>query len=160
MTSRFHMFNSFLWSSQIVSHSKPSSKWGPSSLGQELLRILRRKFANLDLLRIRHFEKFDFRSDTHGTGHPRPQALFPTPPPTPVRATLGWLRSRAGLLWFDTAPSSLYYLILTPPALRDQVQLPCSLTRNIIHHTVCTKNLLGWKRIINYHFSQEGTFWT
>ena len=48
--------------------SKPSSKWGPSSPGQELLCVSRRKFANLDLLRIRHFEKFDFRSDTHGTG--------------------------------------------------------------------------------------------
>ena len=46
--------------------SKPSSKWGPSSPGQELLCVSRRKFANLDLLRIRHFEKFDFRSDTHG----------------------------------------------------------------------------------------------
>ena len=48
--------------------SKPSSNWGPSSPGQELLCVSRRKFANLDLLRIRHFEKFDFRSDTHGTG--------------------------------------------------------------------------------------------
>ena len=48
--------------------SKASSKWGPSSPGQELLCVSRRKFANLDLLRIRHFEKFDFRSDTHGTG--------------------------------------------------------------------------------------------
>ena len=62
------MFSSFLWSSQIVYVSKPSSKWGPSSPGQELLCVPRRKFANLDLLRIRHFEKFDFRSDTHGTG--------------------------------------------------------------------------------------------
>ena len=62
------MFSSFLWSSQIVYVSKPSSKWGPSSPGQKLLCVPRRKFANLDLLRIRHFEKFDFRSDTHGTG--------------------------------------------------------------------------------------------
>ena len=49
--------------------SKPSSNWGPSSPGQELLCVSRRKFANLDLLRIRHFEKFIFRSDTHGTGN-------------------------------------------------------------------------------------------
>ena len=62
------MLSSFLWSSQIVYMSKPSSKWGPSSPGQELLCVSRRNFANLDLLRIRHFEKFDFRSDTHGTG--------------------------------------------------------------------------------------------
>ena len=48
--------------------SKSSSKWGPSSPGQELLCVSRRKFANLDLLRIRHFQKFYFRSDTPGTG--------------------------------------------------------------------------------------------
>ena len=41
---------------------------GPSSPGLELLCVSRRKFANHDFLRIRHFEKFDFRSDVYGTG--------------------------------------------------------------------------------------------
>ena len=47
------MFSSFLWSSQIVSHVQTKLKVGPSSPGQELLCVSRRKFANLDLLRNR-----------------------------------------------------------------------------------------------------------
>ena len=57
------MFSSFLWSSQIVSHVQTKLK-----VGKKLLCVSRRKFANLDLLHIRNFEKFDFRSDMHGTG--------------------------------------------------------------------------------------------
>ena len=62
------VFSSFLWSSQIVSHIQTKLKGGPLSPGLEFFCISRRKFANLDLLRIHHFEKFNFRSDTHRTG--------------------------------------------------------------------------------------------
>ena len=68
MTSPFSCSAASSGLPRLFHMSKPSSKWGPSSPGQELLCVSRRKFANLDLLRIRHFEKFDFRSDTHGTG--------------------------------------------------------------------------------------------
>ena len=68
MTSPFSCSAAFSGLPRWFHMSKPSSKWGPSSPGQELLCVSRRKFANLDLLRIHHFEKFDFRSDTHGTG--------------------------------------------------------------------------------------------
>ena len=68
MTSPFSCSAASSGLRRLFHMSKPSSKWGPSSPGQELLCVSRRKFANLDLLRIRHFEKFDFRSDTHGTG--------------------------------------------------------------------------------------------
>ena len=68
MTSPFSCSAASSGLPRLFHMSKPSSKWGPSSPGQELLCVSRRKFANLDLLRIRHFEKFDFRSNTHGTG--------------------------------------------------------------------------------------------
>ena len=68
MTSPFSCSAASSGLPRLFHMSKPSLKWGPSSPGQELLCVLRRKFANLDLLSIRHFEKFDFRSDTHGTG--------------------------------------------------------------------------------------------
>ena len=68
MTSPFSCSAASSGLPRLFHMSKPGSKWGPSSPGQELLCVSRRKFANLDLLRIRHFEKFDFRSDTHGTG--------------------------------------------------------------------------------------------
>ena len=68
MTSPFSCSAASSGLPRLFHMSKPSSKWGPSSPGQELLCVSRRKFANLDLLRIRHFEKFDFRSHTHGTG--------------------------------------------------------------------------------------------
>ena len=68
MTSPFSCSAASSGLPRLFHMSKPSLKWGPSSPGLEFLCVSRRKFANLDLLRIRHFEKFDFRSDTHGTG--------------------------------------------------------------------------------------------
>ena len=68
MTSPFSCSAASSGLPRLFHMSKRSSNWGPSSPGQELLCVSRRKFANLDLLRICHFEKFDFRSDTHGTG--------------------------------------------------------------------------------------------
>ena len=64
MTSPFSCSAASSGLPRVFQMSKPSSKWEPSSPGLELLCVSRRKFANLDLLRIRHFEKFDFRSDT------------------------------------------------------------------------------------------------
>ena len=65
---RFHVQQLHLVFLDCFKCPNQAQSGGPSSPGLKLLCVLRRKFASLDLLRIRHFEKLYFRSDTYGTG--------------------------------------------------------------------------------------------